>query len=160
MELKLINDFNLVTSNTRELLSLPSGGVEGKTVMLLCRITGIYRRIAKQIQRRKVLEIGCSTGLCTKVLFKNDNQVIATDLGKEILEEAKKNNASFPQCFFLVDALLDFKTLLDLIKQIFHLEASEEEEEEALVVFIDIGGDRNKRAVVELVQLLTGKLNF
>lgn len=94
-----------------------------------------YRLMAKKLVRGSdaVLEIGCSTGLCTKILVKSAKQVVAIDISEELMEE-------IPGVRFMCVDVREIDTVRNLIPK-------------PDVVFLDIGGDRSLNHVMSILRL-------
>ena len=121
-----------------------------------CASTETYRALAKRVERGCiVLEIGCSYGKCTNLLaitLGDHRRIVGIDISTEVIDIASK---SYPKISFVQsDVLRDPLTILRLSKEL----DKEFKDHEGLIVFIDIGGNRDMESVVKLIEFVNCKL--
>ena len=124
--------------------------VGSTTTGFVCGTTTVYRAIARRVVSTQiVLEIGCSYGKCTNVLAKTMDdcrRVVGIDISKEVIDRASK---SFPTLKFVrTDVLRDPLTVSRLCKEL----DKEFKDHDGLVIFIDIGGNRDLESVVKCIE--------
>ena len=122
-----------------------------RTHGIVCPFTDTFRTLAKLVPPSSlVLEIGCSYGKCTRVLantLSSPSQVIGIDISKEVLASA---SLAYPELTFLkADCLRDPMSTSRIHQQLCldHPHLSRKN----LVVFVDIGGNRELESLVALL---------
>ena len=122
----------------------------------VCGTTRLYRALAERVLPTcVVLEIGCSYGKCTNVLAKTVNnyrRVVGIDISNEVIDRASK---SFPKLKFVrTDVLRDPLSVSRLSKEL----DKEFKDHDGLVIFIDIGGNRDLESVVKCIEYVNCEL--
>ena len=122
---------------------------------ILCPFTDQFRRLAKLVPATSVvLEIGCSFGLATEILAKavvHPSQVTGMDISKTCVSAAA---ATFPNLRFVKgDALREPMSTIRVVAELQLLHPNAD-----LVVFVDIGGNRELESLVALLPWLEREL--
>ena len=122
-----------------------------RTHGIVCPFTDTFRTLALLVPPSSlVLEIGCSYGKCTRVLantLSSPSQVIGIDISKQVLASA---SLAYPELTFLkADCLRDPMSTSRIHQQLCldHPHLSRKN----LVVFVDIGGNRELESLVALL---------
>ena len=120
-----------------------------KQLILVTADTVLYRQLAaSQVDKcDSVLELGCSTGETSRVLWKYTQSWVGFDTSKEMIEATKEKLeregvSSCPCTCGIVDALVDGDSALNIVKN--HQQTS--------VVFLDIGGNREESGVLRMLE--------
>ena len=126
---------------------------------IVCPFTDQFRRLATLVPATSVvLEIGCSFGLATEILAKavvHPSQVTGMDISKTCVSAAA---ATFPNLRFVKgDALREPMSTIRVVAELQLLHPNAD-----LVVFVDIGGNRERKllwpCLRQLQQALTPRL--
>jgi len=138
--------------------------------VVITATTSQYRLLAASqiLPTDNVLEIGCSTGECSRVISRYANSLVGLDVAQVMVDAARKNCIVRPrsktegppereqECevhIYKVDAFLDPVKARELATK--KMESSSEEETRDIstvsVVFIDIGGNREDDPVVKMI---------
>jgi SAM-dependent methyltransferase len=115
------------------------------TILITCE-TELYRLLAaSQLEKSdSVLEIGCSTGETSKIIWNYASKWVGFDNSESMVQKTReriKTSSCIARCE-RVDALLDPATASDTVKG--HQATS--------VVFIDIGGNREEAGVLLMLK--------
>jgi len=124
------------------------------------RETVPFRRLARFVNPTCdiVVEVGCSTGKTTTIIeriFKIPKRILAVDVSKKVIKKCVQDLSSNIR-FVDMDVLQEwphFVLLVENLRQNSGLENSE------LVIFIDIGGDREMAPIVAMIALLDKELH-
>ena len=120
----------------------------------VCRSTDRYRKFADSLGPRSlVVEIGCANGFCTKRILARcaKENVLGLDISGSFIRECREK---FPDVSFVKgDVLFDWKTVESLGEGFIHARSKVQSDGLGLdlVVFIDIGGNRELESLVALV---------
>ena len=134
--------------------------------VIVTRTTSHYRLLAASqlISTDSVLEIGCSNGEASLVIAKyvEKGSLIGIDVSTEMIQQAQekfrdlgKSNVSF----HVVDPFGDPKRALEIATKHKSQNNSDDDGDDRLVVFIDIGGNRDLESVVKMLHWVETKLN-
>ncbi|GFH55078.1 hypothetical protein CTEN210_11554 [Chaetoceros tenuissimus] len=130
--------------------------------VIVTRTTSHYRLLAASqlISTDYVLEIGCSNGEASLVIanYVEKGSLIGIDVSTEMIQQAQekfrdlgKSNVSF----HVVDPFGDPKRALEIVTN----HKGPNNSNDRLVVFIDIGGNRDLESVVKMLHWVETKLN-
>jgi hypothetical protein len=124
---------------------------------IVCAFTTEFRQLAKQVPENcLVLEIGASYGRCTAIIadaLTHPSQVVGIDISKEVIASA---TAEYPHLNFVrADCLRDPVSTLRIWQT---LRDRHIDKNLPLVVFVDIGGNRELESLVALLPWLETKL--
>lgn len=119
---------------------------------LVCRTTDKYRSFAEGLQAKNlVIEIGCANGFCTKRILSRclQENYLGLDVSSSFIRECREK---FPGVAFVKsDVLFDWKSV-ELLGQKFVKDRTQVSEVDLdIVVFIDIGGNRELESIVALI---------
>ena len=117
---------------------------------VVCPFTDEFRQLASVVPVDSIcIDIGCSYGRATEVLGKRltaPSQVVGLDISAEAIQSAKKQ---YPEIKFMKsDALRDPMSTLHTVQ---HLQNAHPDSADKLIVFVDIGGNRELEALVALL---------
>ena len=126
---------------------------------LVASDTATFRRMVGRVRANDVaLEIGSSWGVATNLLGKAlraPNRVVGIDTSKEAVEASR---ARFPQLHFeRADALGTPLIVVEIVQRLLE-RCSADGAEPQLVVFVDIGGNREIEALVALLPWVASAL--
>ena len=124
---------------------------------IVCPFTTEFRQLATLIPANTlVLEIGCSYGKATEILANSlemSSQVVGIDISKETITSASKE---YPHIKFVqADCLRDPMSTLRVHEELCALHTDLTD----LVVFVDIGGNRELESLVVLLPWIEKQLN-
>jgi hypothetical protein len=152
-------------------LALFSGFCTDHPSAIVCYDTDTFRGFTELLNFQDiVVELGCSYGKCTHLISKrvSSNRVLGIDVSNEVIAKAKENytDINFQQCDLIATPYLAFKLVEDLIgccesKQCINkteqrtedekLDGFSQSETPRLVVFMDIGGNREMETNIALL---------
>jgi len=114
--------------------------------LLICSETSDYRRVAQSLTRREgegAVEIGCSYGVCSKILARRGWRVTCIDVAKEPLAHARERCGDGVE-LHLLDFCRDPSGFWSLLSRC-------RERAPSSVLFVDIGGEGLLKRVEELL---------
>ena len=134
--------------------------------------TDMFRKFANQLYRfdgkMVVLEIGCANGYCTREILKNripPSQVIACDISRSFIQECQANVGSNypkdPEIFHQIDVMMEWPRMEQMVRSKYHQLSKEVgigKNEYPLLVFVDIGGNREIESLLALLQVIERRL--
>lgn len=136
--------------------------------VIVTRTTSHYRLLAASqlISTDYVLEIGCSNGEASLVIAKyvEKGRLIGIDVSTEMIQQAQEKFRDLGKAnvsFHVVDPFGDPKRALDIAMKhkCQNIDQSHDDGKDRLVVFIDIGGNRDLESVVKMLHWVETKLN-
>ncbi|GBF93004.1 hypothetical protein Rsub_05615 [Raphidocelis subcapitata] len=124
-----------------------TGAAGGAGLAVVCASTDSYRRLARsQVTKADaVLEIGCSTGECTRLLAQHAGRVVGLDNSRQLVAEARARQSAPGVAFECADALQSPERVAALGAG-------------ATAVFVDIGGNRDLSSLLKLLPWVQSRL--
>jgi hypothetical protein len=139
---------------------------------LVCSLTSEFRMLAAKVVTTSdlVVEIGSSWGHCTNILAKScgkPSRVLGLEISKEAVVASKTN---FPSLTFeFIDVFREPRRVLELVQKLYgnekeitevngEISESPSSGPDHLVVFVDIGGNRDLRDLVALLPWVLSNL--
>jgi hypothetical protein len=127
----------------------------------VCPTTDLYRKLAScsdelQDEDCRIIEIGCCTGLTTEKFLRNNTvpplNILALDISNQFIKECQ---AKFPPTLQLekINVMLEWPRLEDLVSQKWKM-TTDDGSRLKLVVFVDIGGNREIESLLAVLQAL------
>jgi hypothetical protein len=127
----------------------------------VCPTTDLFRKLAScgdelNDEDCRIIEIGCCTGKTTKKLLTNNNvsplNVLALDVSNQFIQECREN---FPPALQLekINVLLEWPRFEELVSQKW-TSLMDDVDTLKLVVFVDIGGNREIESLLAVLQAL------
>ena len=131
---------------------------------IVCPKTDIYRNLAAKcfddefIDHCRILEIGCCNGQTTEVWLKQNtihpSNILAVDISTQFILQCQEKFVGSEVQFERINVLLEWSRLEEIIQNKWGFDYYLEQEQQELVVFIDIGGNREIESLVAIIRVL------